>query len=102
MGMGQLYRRNPKVEHAPLNEQAILFDPDASRFLVLNQTSALLWEHLSEARTPQHLAEQVCSSFAGIDFPAALQDVETVLKQMVSQELVLKEECSLDEDGSRR
>jgi len=100
--MGQLYRRNPKVEQAPLNEQAILFDPDANRFLVLNQTSALLWDQLTEARTPEHLAEQVCSSFAGIDFPAALRDVETVLELMISQELVLREEPSPDGDESRR
>jgi hypothetical protein len=90
--MSHLYRRNPRVEQAPLNDEAILFDPDASRFLVLNRTSTLLWEHLSEGRTPEHLAERVCASFAGVEFEAALHDVETVLEHMLSQELVLKEE----------
>jgi Coenzyme PQQ synthesis protein D (PqqD) len=100
--MRQLYRRNPKVEQAPLNEEAILFDPEASRFLVLNQTSALLWDQLTEARTPEHLAEHVVSSFGGVDFPSALKDVEALLEQMLSHELVLKEERSLDEDDTRR
>ena len=41
--MPELFRRNPKIEEAPLGADLMLFDPDKSQFYVLNTTMAYLW-----------------------------------------------------------
>ena len=87
--MEQRFRRNPIVELAPLDEEVILFHPEANRFVVLNGTGSFLWGLLEAPHTPSNLAKAVCGQFAAVEFLDALRDVEELLEQMVSQELVI-------------
>ena len=88
----RIYRRNPKVELAPINDEVILFDPDATTFLMLNNTSALVWERLNEACTAEDLAAHLCGRFRDVEVPKALKDVERLLEEMLAKELVFTEE----------
>jgi hypothetical protein len=86
--MGRRYRRNTAVEAAPLNDEAILLEPEGSNFFLLNRTSSLLWERMSEAVTAEALAREVCEAFADISASDALRDVNNVLEEMVALKLV--------------
>jgi hypothetical protein len=90
MGMLQQFHRNPRVELAPLDAEAILFDPHGNKFLVLNNTSSFLWDCLAEPCTASDLARAVCDRFDGVAFPDALRDVEQILGDMVSRDLLVE------------
>jgi len=86
--MSQTYRRNTAVEAAPLNDEAILLEPEVSKFYLLNRTSSFLWERLSEPATAEALASEVCKTFDDIAQGDALRDVQIALEEMVSMKLV--------------
>ena len=92
--MQTCYRRNPGIETAPLDEEAILFNPVANRFVVMNSTGGFIWNLLDEARSADHLARAMCEQFAQVSFPDALRDVENILEQMVAQNLVIADSVS--------
>ena len=92
--MHKSYRRNPAIETAPLDEEAILFNPAANRFVVMNSTGGFIWSLLEEARSADHLARAMCEQFAQVSFPDALRDVETILAEMVSQNLIIADGAS--------
>jgi hypothetical protein len=84
------FRRNPRIETAPLDEEVILFDPPNSKFLILNGAGSYLWERLSEPQTAEGLARSVCERFSGIELRGALSDVAEIIEQMISHELVIR------------
>jgi len=84
-----VFRRNPIIETAPLDEEIVLFHPATNRFIVLNGTGAFLWGLLSDESPASALAQAMCDQFAEIEYADALQDVEQMLGEMVSQELVV-------------
>ena len=81
--------RNPKIETAPMQDEFVLFDPDANKFCTLNRTAAFLWSQLETPHTPEQLAVEVCRSFAGVASQQALSDVEETIQEMRSLGLVI-------------
>ena len=63
--MAQLYRRNDKIEEAPLGGELMLFDPAKSQFFVLNSTMAHLWRNCDGDKTMDWIVESVPGAFAG-------------------------------------
>lgn len=92
--MDRTFQKNPKVEAAPLNEEAILFDPTSSKFFMLNRTSSFIWEHLSAPKTAESLAGELCNSFENVEMAEALKDVRATLDQMLSMDLVVARDAS--------
>ena len=86
--MTRTYKQNPNVEGAPLNEEAILFDPTSTNFFMLNRTSSLIWDNLAEPNSAEALAARICSAFDGVSQDLALQDVSSTLDQMLSLGLI--------------
>jgi len=70
-----------------------LFDPPSSKFLVLNGTGSYLWERLSEPQSADDLARAVCGRFSGVQWATALQDVNQILEELVSHDLVVRSEA---------
>ena len=91
--MENKFRRNPRIETAPLDNELILFDPPSSKFLILNGTGSYLWERLSEPLTAVGLARSVCAHFSGIVLSKAFSDVAEIIEQMISQELVISSDA---------
>jgi hypothetical protein len=87
--MNRTFHRNQRIEAAPLNEEAILFDPASSKFFMLNRTSSFIWDRLSSPATAETLAGDICKSFGNVTQSDALNDVRTALDEMVSMELVV-------------
>ena len=92
--MNRTFQRNQRIEAAPLNEEAILFDPTSSKFFMLNRTSSFIWDRLSAPSTAESLAGEVCKSFENIGPEDALKDVRTALDEMLSMELVVASESA--------
>ena len=87
--MDRTFQQNPKVEAAPLNEEAILFNPTTTKFFMLNRTSSFIWECLSTPASAETLAGAMCDAFKNVTPSDALSDVQAMLGQMLSMELVI-------------
>jgi hypothetical protein len=92
--MNRTFQRHPRVEAAPLNEEAILLDPATSKFFMLNRTSSFIWARLSTPCTAESLAGEICKSFDSVAMPDALNDVRTALDEMLSMGLVVSNESA--------
>jgi hypothetical protein len=82
-------RRNPKIEEAPLQTELMLFDPDTSRFYVLNGTMASIWRGCEDTSTPAGIVERLTREFEGVDPAAAEVDVRKALEDLISNGLLI-------------
>lgn len=87
--MNNEFSRNDQIEAAPLNEEAILFNPVSTNFFMLNQTSSFIWDNLPTARTVEALADRICAHFAQVTREVALRDVQIALDQMLQKQIVV-------------
>ncbi len=85
------YRKDPRIGLASLDQEAILFDPQESKYLVVDATGSFVWDRLSDACDAQDLARAVCNHFEGVELPAALNDVERILGEMARHGLIVAE-----------
>ena len=85
----QALRRNPRIEEAPLEKELMLFDPDTSRFFVLNRTMAFIWRCWEEKLTPAAIVQRLSVEFEGVDPAAAEEDVRGALEDMISKGLLV-------------
>ncbi len=83
------YQRNPAVEAAPMQDEAVLFNPATKQFCVLNETAAFLWKQLEEPLSEADLSSRLCTEFAGVDAPVAARDVEQTLRQFTDLKIVV-------------
>lgn len=82
-------RRNPKIEEAPLEKELMLFDPESSRFFVLNRTMAFIWRGWDGNLTPAAIVHRLSVEFEGVDPVAAEADVRGALEDMISKGLLV-------------
>lgn len=87
--MGKTFERNQQVEAAPLNEEAILFEPNSSKFFMLNSTSAFIWEQLSTPVSIERIATAIADNFADVTPQNAVADVRNTVEELVSMDLVV-------------
>jgi len=83
-----IYTRNTSIEAAPMQNEAILFDPGSRKFCVLNGTAAVLWERLATPASVVDLATELRSRFDVPEPGRAERDVEAVLKNLQELSLV--------------
>jgi tRNA A37 threonylcarbamoyltransferase TsaD len=94
--MNRLFRQNPRIEAAPLDDEAILFDPTASKFFMLNRTSSFVWQRLSTPSSAKTLADELCKHFDSVVPSDVLNDVEHALEQMLSMDLVVAGDAAVN------
>lgn len=75
------YRQAPGVDVAPLKDETVLYNPATTKFCVLNQTAAFVWEALAEPRSAVEIRDQLCAAFDGAEPETALGDVQGVLRE---------------------
>jgi hypothetical protein len=83
------FRKNPKIEEAPLHGELMLFDSTTSKFFVLNRTMAFLWKHCDGGHSLPELVEKLQQEFADVDSATAQADLEKALQDLVSLGLVV-------------
>ena len=86
-----VFRRNPKVEEAPLGSDLMLFDPAKSQFFVLNSTMAYLWRNCDGEKSLDRIVESVCSDFDGADAHPIAAEMKAALDELVSLGMVTGE-----------
>lgn len=75
------YQRNPKIEEAPLQNELMLFDPESSKFFVLNPTMAWVWQHCGDTELDEMVPAMV-ESFEGVTPEQASTDLEEALNEL--------------------
>jgi hypothetical protein len=75
-------RRNPRIEEAPLQGELMLFDPETSRFFVLNRTMAYVWRHCDGELAWSRLVEGLSEEFSGVPGPAAEEDLRRAVDEL--------------------
>jgi hypothetical protein len=76
----------PDLETAPIQEGSVLFHPKTAKFIMLNQSAALLWTELSTPRTEDELVRLLSAAFR--DPVTAGQDVGSLLERLKELDLV--------------
>jgi hypothetical protein len=82
-----LFQKRATIEAAPLQDEALLFHPQANRFFVLNGTASYIWEQLPGPLSVEEVADRVCRGY-GVARPDALRDVQAVLDEMLALSIV--------------
>jgi hypothetical protein len=86
--MGEVFSATPGLEAAPLEDGAILYYPKTGKFLMLNRTAAFVWNALSAPKKLEELVSGLCKAFPDVPPSAAHDDVNSLLDQLKSLELV--------------
>ena len=80
--------RNSDVEAAPMLDETVLYNPVQNKFCVLNETSARIWEHLAKPTNLEQLQAAICEEFDGADEEVVARDIQALLEQFESLDLV--------------
>jgi Coenzyme PQQ synthesis protein D (PqqD) len=90
LNMAELFRRNPKVEEAPLGADLMLFDPDKSQFYVLNQTMAYVWRNCEGEKSLERIVESVPRTFADADGHPIAAEMKAALDELLALGIVTR------------
>jgi hypothetical protein len=74
--------RNPRIEEAPLSGELMLFDPETSRFFVLNRTMAYVWRHCEGELAWNRLVSGLAEEFSGVPPSAAEADLRRAVEEL--------------------
>ena len=80
--MSSRFHRIAGIEVSAMQDESILFDPASSRFCLLNQTAAFIWERLESPATEAELAAAVCDAFDAAEPAQVVSDVRRTLTQL--------------------
>jgi hypothetical protein len=83
------FRKNPKIEEAPLHGELMLFDASSSKFYVLNRTMAFLWRHCDGGSSFSQVVGKLQQEFADVEPAAAEADLTKALDELVTMGLVV-------------
>ena len=83
------FRKNPKIEEAPLQGELMLFDPASARFFVLNPTMAFLWRRCDGEGPFSAVVEDLAREFDAVELARASLDLRAALEELVRLDLVV-------------
>lgn len=66
----------------------MLFDPETSRFFVLNRTMAYVWRNCEGGLDWNRLVEGLAKEFSGVPRPAAEEDLRRAVEELKDLGLV--------------
>jgi coenzyme PQQ synthesis protein D (PqqD) len=85
----RVFSRTPQIEEAPLAGELMLFDPQTSRFFVLNRTMAFVWRRCGGNHTVARMLADITQEFEGVDPEVAVTDLEKSIEELVTMGLVV-------------
>ena len=83
------FRKNPKVEEAPVGTDLMLFDPAAGQFFMLNQAMSFVWKKSDGRTTLADIASALLEEFDSVPVEAVNADVAQAAAEMVAKGLLL-------------
>jgi len=69
--------------HCDLKGMVAILNSDTGLFYNLNESGAILWQHLNEPRTVEELAEILAQKY-GLKPEGSRKDTEAIVEQMLS------------------
>ena len=84
-----VFTKNAKIEEAPLQGELMLFDPESSKFYVLNRTMTFVWRRCDGSHTPEDMLEGLQQEFADVEPATAEADLRRALEELLSLGLVV-------------
>jgi len=87
--MSRLYlARNPRVAARSLDGEMMIMSGRDSTLFTLNKTATILWQS-ADGTTPldQIVGQRICSEFE-VEAAEALQDAETLARELASHEIL--------------
>ena len=88
--MESVFRLKPDVEWQPVDDEIVVLDLEASAYLAVNNTGALLWPLLAAGSSQARLVEELASRF-GMDDDHARADVAAFVDRLRSLSLIVEE-----------
>lgn len=85
------YSQNSTVEASPVGDRVVLYDNASRKAVVLNPTGAWLWGQLSTRCSTDELVQKLQVRFPDVDAAQISADVETCLRDLTQQQLLLEE-----------
>jgi PqqD family protein of HPr-rel-A system len=78
-----------KIEEAPLQGELMLFDPEQSRFFVLNRTMTALWRRCDGETTLDGMLDSVRTGFKDTETAPVEDEIRDALGQLMELGLVV-------------
>lgn len=85
-----MLQRKQAVLWRELDGEAVLLDPGAGCSYSLNQVGTFIWKQLDGQHTSGDIATAICETYE-VDYEQAIQDVEHILADFQSNDLVLED-----------
>ncbi|MEO8033322.1 MAG: PqqD family protein [Acidobacteriota bacterium] len=80
--------KNPGIEEAPLQGELMLFDPNSSKFFVLNRTMAFVWRNCDGERSSREILHAMSQEFSDFDHAAAEADLDEAIEDLRARGLI--------------
>lgn len=88
-GSHSIPAKNSQIEEAPLQNELMLFDPESSKFFVLNSTMAYLWRTADGAKSLSEIATDMSASFQDADPDVVRKDLITAADELLGMGLLI-------------
>lgn len=85
----KLLKRHPDAESHPSGERVVVFHKSTKNSIVLNPTGSWLWEQLAKPHSRQELVDKLVERFPDVERDQLADDVETYLRELTENELVV-------------
>jgi len=88
-GSGSRPRWRDDVIFRQLDDEWVVFDPEADKLHTLNLTAALVWSHLTGGVERESIAAEVAAAFeSGVTADDVLDDVNAAIRRFHSEGLL--------------
>lgn len=85
-----LYSQSSSVETSSVGDRVVLYDSVSRKAIVLNPTGAWLWNQLQNPQSAAQLAQALQLQFPHIEAAQLQTDVESCLRELMQQQLLLQ------------
>ena len=82
------YSRSPDASASTVGDRVVLYHRTSRAALVLNPTGSWMWQHLTNPKTADALANELRGRFPSLSDDDARRDVETFLADLAHHAMV--------------
>jgi hypothetical protein len=86
--MTTVYRRNPRIDESPLQDEVMLYDNEKSQFYVMNPTMAHVWQQCDGERGVADIMASLPDHFSGAGDQPVQDHVDAAIRELASLDLI--------------
>ena len=84
------WKRNDSLEHEVVDDQMLVFDPNAFKFFELNETMSFIWNLLEKPQSEESIAKAMSLEFEAAD-DELKKDVSEAMSSLKENALIVEE-----------